>query len=148
MGGFGSFTRLKGYFTCKSFYVELWNTTVFSIPHKGIWNLIFPPKCQFFLWNTYLDKILTLNHLQSRGWNLAKMYIPCIEEEKSVSHLFIHCSMAKLVWDIFLSHLQFSWIFLKLFNELILGWCIWRALLGVICWGLWKEINNMIFEDK
>lgn len=25
---------------------------------------------------------------------------------------------------------------------------IWHALPGVISWGLWRERNNMIFEDK
>lgn len=25
---------------------------------------------------------------------------------------------------------------------------IWKALSGIICWGLWKERNMRIFEDK
>lgn len=25
---------------------------------------------------------------------------------------------------------------------------IWHALIGAICWGLWKEINSRIFDDK
>lgn len=148
----------RGHFTSKSFYVEISHITGISIPHNDIWNPDIPSKVSFFIWNSYLDKMLTLNYLQSKGWNLANIRVLCIFEEESISHLFNHCSMAKLVWGFFLSHLKISWIFLKLFNELISCWwigglesfplSIWRALPGVICWELWKERNNRIFEDK
>lgn len=105
-----------------------------------------------------MDKILTLNHLQSRGWNFANRCILCKQEEESVSHIFIHCSMAKLVWDFFLSHLQISWVFPKFINALIMGWwisglgsfpvSIWHVLPGAICLGMWRERNCRIFEDK
>lgn len=77
---------------------------------------------------------------------------------ESVNYLFIHCPMAKEMWYFFLSHFQSAWVFSMHFNDLISGWrmCdigsfyqdIWHALLGAICWGLWRERNNSIFEDK
>lgn len=135
-------------FTSKSFNVELSNTIRFSIPHKGIWKSGTPSKVSIFLLNTYLDKILTLNHLQGIGWHLANRCVLSMEKE-SVRHLFIHCSMAKVVWAFFLSHLQISWIFTKLFIELLLGWwisnhdsfflSIWWAFPGFICWSCWRK---------
>lgn len=59
----------KGYFTSKSFYSVLLNSLMDWFPCKSIWIPIIPSKISLFMWNTFLDKILTLNHLQSRGWN-------------------------------------------------------------------------------
>lgn len=55
-----------------------------------------------------MDKILALNHLQSRDGNLANRCILCMEEEESVNHLFIYYSMAKGVWEFFPSHLKIA----------------------------------------
>lgn len=113
-----------------------------------------PLRVSFFIWNSSLDKNLTLNYLQNGGWNFANRCILCMEEEESASHLFIHCSAAKRVWDFFISHLQIPWVFPRLFNDLITCW--WVCGLGslstsiwcAICWRLWKERNSRIFEDK
>lgn len=79
----------KGIFPTKFFYKELiGGSTEIPFPFKRIWNPIVPSKVSFFLWNTYPDKILTLNHLQNRGWNLANICIMCIKEAKLVNHLF------------------------------------------------------------
>lgn len=53
----------KGGFTLKSLYIELVNYRSFLFPCKGIWILDISSKVSFFLWNAYLDKILTLDHL-------------------------------------------------------------------------------------
>lgn len=74
-----------------------------------------PSKVSFFMWNVYFDKILTLDHLQSRGWNLANRCIICLKEEESVDHLFVHCDMVMLVWSFFLSYLKIHWSFPVIF---------------------------------
>lgn len=57
----------KGFFTTKSFYLEMMNSRSNHFPHKGIWVPSIPSKVSFFLCIIYMDKILTLNHLQSKG---------------------------------------------------------------------------------
>lgn len=62
----------------------------------------------------------------------------------------------KMIMRFFPVPSKITWIFPNAFNELISAWWIsgfncfllfiWRALLGVICWGLWKEWNSRIFE--
>lgn len=42
-----------------------------------------------------MDKILTLNHLKNRGWNLANMCIMGMKEEESVDHIFIQCLLMR-----------------------------------------------------
>lgn len=57
----------KGIFNSKSLYCELMNHWFTLSPHKRIRIPSIPSKVCFFIWNAYLDKIMTLNHLQSRG---------------------------------------------------------------------------------
>lgn len=90
----------------------------------SIWKVEILSNVTLFIWNCFLDKILTLNHLQNRGWNLANRCALCMEEEEYVNPILIHCSMTKVVWAFFLSHLQIPWIFSNMFHELISGWGI------------------------
>lgn len=123
-----------------------------------MWISFVPFRISFIIWTCYLDEILTLNHLQNRGWHLANRYTLCKEEEELTDHLFIHCPMAKEMWYLFISHFQSAWVFPLSFNNLISRWevwgignfyqDIWHALPGAFCWGLWRERNNEIFEDK
>lgn len=85
----------KGLFTSKSFYIELADISWTVFPYKGIWISFVLFRITFFIWICYLDKILTLNHLQSRGWHLTNRCSLCLEEEELVDHLFIHCPLAK-----------------------------------------------------
>lgn len=57
----------KGIFSIKSCYDMLFpclETAFF--PFRKIWNLGIPFEVSFFLWNVYMDKILSLDNLQSR----------------------------------------------------------------------------------
>lgn len=68
-GGCGSRIK-KDIFSTKYFYKSLVVQSNVLILLNGIWISGIPSKVSFFIWNVYLDKILTLNHLKSRGWNL------------------------------------------------------------------------------
>lgn len=88
----------KGCFTSKLLYHTLLNYTNIGFPHNGIWIPNIPFRVSFFLWTCFLDKILTLDHLQCKGWNLANRCIRCRVEEESVSHSLIQCPVASRVW--------------------------------------------------
>lgn len=81
----------------------------------------------------------------------------CMGEEELVDHLFIHCSTVRKVWNLFFFHLNVSWSFLNMVRDLFSKHWI-KDLesvpksFGAIClglsWGMWKERNKRIFEDK
>lgn len=107
-------------FSSKSCYKVFSNQAVDTpFPFRRIWNPSIPPKVSFFMWNAYLDKILTLNHLQSRRWSSANFCVMCRNEVEAVNHLFVHCPVANRVWGFFLSHLRILWVFPDHFQDLI-----------------------------
>lgn len=58
-----------------------------------------PSKISLFMWNSYLDKIPTLIYLKTRSLNLENTCVLCTKEEELVDHIFIHCLMARKMWD-------------------------------------------------
>lgn len=68
-----------------------------------------------------MDKVLTLDHLHSRGWNLANRCIIFLPEEESVDHLFAHFTLMHRGWGFFGSHLSISWFFPSHICDLITG---------------------------
>ena len=47
--------------------------------------------------------MLTLDQLKRRGIPLANRCFLCEDDEEIIDHLLIHCSRAKMLWDLFLA---------------------------------------------
>lgn len=123
------FISSKGRFLTRSLSMELVNFRTFPFLHKGIWIMGIPSKISFFMWNTFLNKILTLINLQRKGWNLVNRCIMCLKKEESVYHLFIHCAIASKVRGFFLSPLHcfvLPFPFLRVDFRLV-GFMIWSG---------------------
>ena len=45
-------------------------------------------------------KVLTLDQLKRRGWNLANRCFLCCAEEEMINHILIHCSKARVLWEL------------------------------------------------
>lgn len=56
----------KGVFAMKSFYYGVINFLHGFFSHKNIGRPLIPSKVNFFMWTTFLEKILMLNHFKSR----------------------------------------------------------------------------------
>lgn len=52
-----------GRFTSKSFYLEMVRCRNKPFPFKCIWISGIPSKVYFFLWNSFLETLRTLDHL-------------------------------------------------------------------------------------
>lgn len=103
------------------------------------------------MWNMYLDKILTVDHLKSRGWKMANQCVMSLVKEESVNHLFVHCLMVR-TFVIFSSP---SSVFLGLFHSALkscwisgldrVAFGVWLYLLGALFWAVWKGSNGRVF---
>ena len=66
--------------------------------------------------------MLTLDQLKKRGRALANRCFLCGEGEETVGHLLLHCSKAKILWDLLLAIFGVSWVFPLSLKENLLSW--------------------------
>ena len=84
-------------FSVKSLYNVLASRRVDQFPNSMIWSPCVPTKVSFFAWEASWGKVLTLDQLKKRGQILAKRCFLCCEEEKSIDHILIHCTRARVI---------------------------------------------------
>ncbi|OVA09327.1 Reverse transcriptase zinc-binding domain [Macleaya cordata] len=115
-------------FSVRTCFVGISSYPNYFCPSEKIWNTIWPQKVAFFMWTVYKHKILTYDKLMVRGrigpndaklaWCNPRKMASAIEGWGSINTL---SRRVKLIYSLVPS---------------------------AICWTLWKERNNRIFEDK
>ena len=58
-----------------------------------------------------------------RGRALANRCFLCEEEEETVKHLLVHCSKARLLWELLFAIVGVNWVFPLTVRETLLSWC-------------------------
>ena len=84
----------NGQFKVKEAYNLVVNTVANNFPKSNTWVDKVPTKILFFAWEATWGKVLTLDRLQKRGWQLPNLCFLCGCEEESVNHILIHCIVA------------------------------------------------------
>ncbi|RVW26745.1 hypothetical protein CK203_108375 [Vitis vinifera] len=101
----------SGQFRVKDAYSWLDRPMEVNFPKNRIWVGRVPTKIMFFTWEATWGKILTLDRLQKRGWQLPNRCFLCACEAESVDHLLIHCTVARELWDLVLGLVGVKWVF-------------------------------------
>ena len=150
-------TRLDG-FSVRLMYRKLMHSLPTDFPWRSIWKPIVPPKLGFFAWEASWGKVLTLDQLKRREIPLVNRCFLCQEEEKTIDHLLIHCSRAKMLWNLFLTIMNYNWVFLLTVRQSLLAWQsvsvgqkrkrVWLAAPLCLFWTLWNERNRAVFENE
>ena len=150
-------SKING-FSVSLMYRKLRYSLPTDFPWRSIWNPIVPPKMGFFAWEASWGKVLTLDQLKRKGIPLANRCSLCEEKEETIDHLLIHCSRAKMLWDLLLAITDFSWVFPRTVRQLLLAWQsasvgkkrkrVWMAAPLCIFWTLWMERNRVVFENE
>ncbi|KAJ9671525.1 hypothetical protein PVL29_025297 [Vitis rotundifolia] len=125
-------------------------------PKKSIWVDKIPTKVAFFAWEATWEKILTLDRLQKRGWQLPNRCFLCGCEEESVNHILLHCTVVRVLWEIALALFGAQWVFPERVKEVLDSWRgpfvgkkrkkIWTSIPLCIFWTIWKERNRLAFR--
>jgi hypothetical protein len=128
-----------------------------TFPWKSLWKTKVPPRVAFFTWTAVLGKLPTIDNLRKRGMVLVNRCCMCKAAAESDDHLFLHCPLAKDLWDTALSLFEVSWVMPQQVRGLFDCWTrglirhqhslIWKALPHCLMWCLWRERNLRNFED-
>ncbi|KAF5453608.1 hypothetical protein F2P56_028501 [Juglans regia] len=109
-------------FSVHSYYHVLTCQGVCDFPWKSIWKVKVTNKVAFFCWFVSHDKILTIENLRKHGICIVDWCYMCNKDSESVIHLFLHCEVAKSLWNVIFGRLGISWVMPKQVVNLIAGW--------------------------
>lgn len=119
-------------------------------------------KVRAFVWTTVLEKINTLDNLHTRRTNKApspSVYLLCLAAAEDGLHLFLHCKVAKTLWDrlfgvkgeywvsspSLIIHMQGSYVG---FGRQKQQKTLWRCAFLAIFWVVWLEQNYQAFHKR
>ena len=117
--------------------------SVSMFPKKRIRVENVPSKLVFFAWEATWGRILTLDRLQKRGWQLPNHCYLCGSDEENVNHLLIHCTVARVLWGIVLGLFGAQWVFPESVKEVVLSWK--GSFVGKKGKKIWRSIPLFIF---
>ena len=109
-------------FSIRTLYSGLDLSLEIDFPFCSVWNYVIPSKISFFAWEASWGKVITLDQLKRRGRALANRCCLCQEDEEIIDHLLIHCKMASMLWDLFLSIVGTSWVLSFSVIHTLLAW--------------------------
>ena len=112
----------NGVYGAKGAYKTLSGSSAGVFPYRRIWMDKVPTKVSFFAWEASWGKILTLDKLQRRGWQLPNRCFLCGYEEESANHILLHCTVTKTIWEITLAIFGVQWVFPETVIEVLLSW--------------------------
>ena len=87
----------NGKFGVKEAYRLLITPNYISFSKNCIWVVRVPTKVVFFAWEAMWGKVLTLDRLQKRGWQLPNRCYLCSCEEETVNHILLHCRVVRVL---------------------------------------------------
>jgi ribonuclease HI len=120
---------------------------------KGYVVLGLSSENKSFIWLMVENKILTWEILQRRGFIGPSICMLCKKHEESTQHLFMECSFTVEVWRKLKNSINYSgnWAGNNLM-ECFKQWKVlnfpFQTLPALICWFIWREQNQVIFEDS
>lgn len=117
-----------------------------------------PTKISFFTWLVHHNSLLTQDNLERKVRTLVNRCCMCKKELETINHLFLHCSVAHSIWDVFLSgfgvgrpqgdDIKDAFKDRDRTDFTMTGNFIWNILPYVICWNIWKEHNQRMFVTE
>ena len=90
-------------FFVRSLYRSLTHVSSELFPWSIIWRSWAPMRVSFFAWEVSWTRILTIDQLKRRGWNMPNKCYLCKMEEETSDHLIIFCKNDTMLWNLIFS---------------------------------------------
>lgn len=113
-----------GCFSIKHAYNELVKHLIDNRDYHWdkVWIKNMVPKINSFWWVASHGRILTIDNLDRRGFQLVNRCTLCKQDEESIMHLFFHCQFSREVWSFFLPLLFTNWVFPHTMKSFVKSW--------------------------
>ena len=85
-------------FSVKSTYKLMFEKNLEPNDWGNVWFNHLILKNNIFWWTTIHGKIVTIDNLIKRGFQISNRCYMCKREEESINHLFLHCRFSFKVW--------------------------------------------------
>ncbi|XP_078169794.1 uncharacterized protein LOC144564134 [Carex rostrata] len=86
-------------FSVKSYYQAFKHAPTRISEASKVWKIKAPPRMQVFSWLMVLNKVLTIDNLNKRGWSIVNRCTMCKLQLESVRHLFEECIVTKEIYQ-------------------------------------------------
>lgn len=125
-------------------------------------RVVVPAKVAIFMWQLQKNRVATKAGLIRHG-----MILPdegacslCAVELESTGHLFLHCTHVWPAWCAIMQREEVYWVVPQSVEELLVGWgelrqksektddLLWDLIPFALCWSIWLERNNVVFNNK
>jgi hypothetical protein len=146
----------KDGFRVRHYYKNLLPSAGIVVPWKRIWKTNAPPLVAFFVWVAALGRILTIDNLRRRHVMVLDWCCMCKENGESISHLLLHCPVARELWSFMCSIFGLRWVMPGGVLDLLYSWgdsChsigvrkVWDMVPPCVFWCIWGERNARSFE--
>ena len=83
---------------------------------------VWPPQLTYIFWILLKDKILTMDNLLKRGFNIVNRCYLCKNDAKSINHMTMHCSHTNRLWERVCGLLNIAWVFPTTIQHFFSGW--------------------------
>ena len=111
----------------------------------------------FFAWEVWWGKVLTMEQLRKRGFQMASRCPLCGRAKENLDHLLLHCHSIWSLWGGIISIPSLSWACPCSAKELLEGWScstlrkktkkLWIVAPFCLFWAIWRERNKIVFDN-
>jgi hypothetical protein len=153
----------SGEYTASSAYLLQFEGSTTSSIAPLLWKGWAPGKCRFFLWTAELNKILTADALQRRGWENEYFCQLCFRNLETPLHLLVECPWSQQIWEKIAYIFRLPSLNPTTWNQStsVKDWlhrCIGGAtatdrkgaqsLTMLASWEIWRERNRRVFQHE
>ncbi|XP_042483480.1 uncharacterized protein LOC122063840, partial [Macadamia integrifolia] len=120
--------------------------------HELVWMKGLSPRQSIFGWRLCHQKLTTDDIIRKKGISLASKCIMCGLHAETLPHLFLNCSVSRVLWENFFSCFGFHWKDQSSIADLISWWKRkrrilsvkdpWAAGLIIVTDTIWQERNH------
>ena len=153
----------SGEYSARSAYLAQFAGATATDHTATIWKCWAPGKCKFFMWMATLNRILTADALQRRGWENNYFCALCNRSLETPLHLMVDCPWSRKVWSALAAGAHTdalkpeSWEDPSTISEWLLLCRIRsptekrkgiQSLILLAAWEIWLERNRRIFQRE